>query len=231
MISILYEHKDFFIVDKPAGIGFHDEHIADKKVTGFFNLCVQQLNEQLFPLHRLDKLTSGLMILGRNKSAAQWFQQAFADKQIEKIYIALANAKPKKKQGSIIGDMEKSRNSQWKLSKTKVNPAVTRFFSYGIQQQNVSALRLFLIKPETGKTHQIRVALKSLGAAILGDELYGGSSSDRGYLHAYALRFTYHNQEYGFKQLPTTGLNFVENINQINELVEMPFDKPWPSKK
>jgi tRNA pseudouridine32 synthase/23S rRNA pseudouridine746 synthase len=231
-IKLVFEHADFYVVDKPDGIGFHDEDIDSVKHTGFFNLCAAHFSETLFPVHRLDKLTSGLLILARNKNAATWFQQAFESKQIQKYYLALSDSKPKKKQGSIIGDMTKARLSQWKLLKTKENPAITRFFNWGLTSSSVTGLRLFLVKPETGKTHQIRVALKSLGSAILGDELYGAKnevkSCDRGYLHALMLDFQYNDEKIKLISFPNTGSIFVENKQKIVDLVAQPELHNWP---
>jgi len=243
-ITLVFEHPDFYVVDKPYGIGFHDEDVSSanengtdgtdstEKQMGFFNLCAAHFAETLFPVHRLDKLTSGLLILARNKTAATWFQQAFENKHIQKYYLALSDTKPKKKQGSIIGDMAKARLSQWKLLKTKENPSVTRFFNWGLPLASIKGLRLFLIKPETGKTHQIRVALKSLGSAILGDTLYGSSDSennaDRGYLHALMLNFEYAEQEIKLISFPNSGVLFLENQQTIEELVAQPELHNWP---
>lgn len=227
-INVVYQHADFYVVDKPDGIGFHDEEVDSVKQTGFFNLCAAHFSETLFPVHRLDKLTSGLLILARNKTAATWFQQAFESKQIQKYYLALSDSKPKKKQGSISGDMAKARLSQWKLLKTKENPAVTRFFNWGLTSSSVKGLRLFLIKPETGKTHQIRVALKSLGSPVLGDKLYGGNSSDRGYLHALMLNFQYGDDDVKLISFPNSGSLFVDNAQVIKELIGEPDLHSWP---
>jgi tRNA pseudouridine32 synthase/23S rRNA pseudouridine746 synthase len=125
-------------------------------------------------------------------------------------------AKPKKKQGTIKGDMKKSRRSAWILQNSQENPAITRFFS-----QYVDGFRLFLLKPETGKTHQIRVALKSLGAAIYGDPIYktavDQSQSEmqayRCYLHAWQLIFSFRGEAYSFRCEPDQGSVFAkENI-------------------
>lgn len=227
-INIVYQHSDFFIVEKPSGIGFHDEHCETEIAVGFFNRCQAELNEVLFPVHRLDKLTSGLLILARNKRSATWFQQAFEAKKIQKYYLALSDKKPKKKQGSIIGDMAKARLSQWKLLKTKDNPGVTRFFNWGIESATVKSLRAFLIKPETGKTHQIRVALKSVGASIIGDALYGGSDSDRGYLHALMLNFDYAGESIKLSLYPNQGQLFLQHREAISAYISQPEQHKWP---
>ena len=217
-VELLFAHADFYIVNKPAGIGFHDE-VADngERAIGFFNHCVKYFSEALFPVHRLDKLTSGLLILARNKAAAQWFQQAFSNQQspqIDKLYIALSTSKPNKKQGRIVGDMSKARNSQWKLLRQKTNPAITRFESHSLATEP-SGLRLYIIKPQTGKTHQIRVALKSISAPILGDVLYGGTIADRGYLHATAMNFEYRGEKVALYSMPQFGELFIKLSESI----------------
>lgn len=183
-IAILYTHADFYIVNKPAGVTMHDAR------HGIVSLLRQQTGEHLHLCHRLDDGTSGALILARHPQAAAWFQEAFAGHQIQKYYLALAPGKPAKKQGTISGDMKNRRRGQHILLKTRDNPAVTQFFSESL----VPGIRVYLVKPLTGKTHQIRVALKSLGAPILGDTLYGATDSDRLYLHAYRLCFTYAGQ-------------------------------------
>lgn len=228
MIELVFEHDDFYIVNKPAKVGFHDEQGVSK---GFFNQCCEHFSESLYPVHRLDKITSGLIILARDQQAATWFQQAFESKQIAKLYLALSNVKPKKKQGSITGDMAKSRNSQWKLTKSKQNPAVTRFLSWGIENSELTGLRLFLVKPETGKTHQIRVALKSLGSPILGDSLYGGADADRGYLHAFGLSFHYQGELIKLCKAPEQGDWFNKFAPEIANLSEDGFSNNWPGGK
>jgi hypothetical protein len=87
--------------------------------------------------------------------------------------------------------MARGRSSSWKLLRSNSDPAVTRFQSYSLAAVQ-SGMRLYLLKPETGRTHQLRVAMKSLGAAILGDSLYGNAAAaaeqERMYLHAAAVR-------------------------------------------
>ncbi|MDO6720044.1 TIGR01621 family pseudouridine synthase [Psychrosphaera sp. 1_MG-2023] len=226
-IDVVYSHDDFYVAVKPHNVNFHDEGDTGN---GFFNRLKTQCNEVLFPVHRLDKLTSGLVIVARTKTAAQWFQQAFEQNQIEKLYLACSGHKPKKKQGSVIGDMAKSRNSAWKLLKTTLNPAVTKFFSWGDETQS-RAIRWFLIKPESGKTHQIRVALKSIGAPVLGDTLYSGAEAERGYLHAFSLRFDYQGTPVELTQMPSTGEYFLTMPQTVLTALTSGFDLKWPKSK
>ena len=182
--QIVFQHPDFIVINKPNGISVHKDH-AD---VGLTRLVAQQLGvPQVWLVHRLDKVTSGLLILALNEKAAVTLSRKFAEHQIQKTYLALATQKPKKKQGRISGDMQKARRGAWKLCQSKENPAITNFVSHSLAPN----LRLFILYPKTGKTHQIRVAMKSLGSSILGDELYGGEVADRTYLHAYQLSFDY----------------------------------------
>ena len=122
--TIVSDHEDFIIVEKPADVNFHDEGEIE---SGFFNQVKNHGKAQgtftdLFPIHRLDKMTSGLIIFAKNLSAAQVFQELFQQHKIEKYYLAISDKKPKKKQGLIKGDMEKSRRGMWKLVVAKKTP-------------------------------------------------------------------------------------------------------------
>ncbi|WP_077339585.1 TIGR01621 family pseudouridine synthase [Pseudocolwellia agarivorans] len=229
-IRIIDEQSNFIVVNKPANTNFHDEGEIG---SGFFNEVKQSLKStsELYPVHRLDKMTSGLLIFAKNSETAKAFQQLFEQHHIQKYYLALSDKKPKKKQGLIKGDMAKSRRSAWKLLRSQENPAISQFMSFSIG----NGIRLYLVKPHSGKTHQIRVALSSIGSPIIGDAVYGGSNAtdnpmfDRGYLHAYALQFTLNNIQYEYIQAPSSGelflsAEFSEQLKQI----ELPWLLPWP---
>ena len=220
MIPIVYQNNDFVVVDKPAGLNFHSEDLP-----GLVVLLQEQLAvTELYPVHRLDKMTSGLLILAINKPAAQAFQIMFKAHQIQKFYIAISDQKPKKKQGWIKGDMVTARRGSWKLTQTQENPAVTQFISQSVQ----AGERVFLLKPKTGKTHQLRVAMKSISSPICGDERYAESvkakSEDRGYLHAYAIKFILFGESFHFVCKPNFGSRFLTE-QVLNILKE--WQAPW----
>jgi tRNA pseudouridine32 synthase/23S rRNA pseudouridine746 synthase len=188
-------------------------------------------------------MTSGLLILAKNIESNQVLSKMFEQRKVTKYYLAFSNQKPKKKQGLIKGDMAKSRGGSWKLLKSKDNPAVTQFFSFGISLSAANAikgLRLYLLKPKTGKTHQLRVALKSLGAPILGDERYFPKSEkekkedsiwhvDRGYLHAWRLIFVYQGETFDISDLPQTGCLFCdEGMTRFLSDLGHPNELHWP---
>lgn len=227
-ITIVDHQADFLIVNKPQGMSFHDE---EEIGSGFFSTIKAQVHKhlsitELYPVHRLDKITSGLIIVAKNKATAREFQQLFEQHKVEKYYLAIAQGKPKKKQGLIKGDMEKSRRGMWKLLRTMNNPAISQFLSFA----NLPKQRLYLIKPHSGKTHQIRVALNSIGVPIVGDHLYSsGIEYDRGYLHAFALRFVLNDQQFQYCAAPNTGSFFTNTttLEAINKITP-PWELSWP---
>jgi tRNA pseudouridine32 synthase/23S rRNA pseudouridine746 synthase len=132
--------------------------------------------------------------------------------------------KPKKKQGWVKGDMASARRGDYKLLTTMENPAITQFISCALRPHE----RFFLVKPHTGKTHQIRVALKSLGSPIAGDERYAQADEarkeERGYLHAYALRFHLNGEAFAFVSPPDEGERFVSDACKTQLDV---WNQPW----
>ncbi|WP_028535465.1 TIGR01621 family pseudouridine synthase [Paludibacterium yongneupense] len=202
MFDLIRTDPRFYLINKHPGVSFHRQ--GDE--AGLIETLRQVLNDDaLWPVHRLDRLTSGLVLVARSVEVARDLSAAFAGRRVEKVYLALSDRKPARKQGLIKGDMEKGRGGAWRLTPGDENPALTRFVSTSLRP----GLRLFILRPETGKTHQLRVALKSLGAPILGDTLYRGSESDRGYLHAYALSFELDGERQRYYCPPSAGAAFL----------------------
>ncbi len=221
-VKIVFENEDFLAINKPSGISVQDER--DK--TGILPIICQQTGyDRLWLVHRLDKVTSGLLLLAKHQQSAARLSGYFADRKISKYYVAITDKKPKKKQGAVIGDMHKIRDGKWALSTTKVNPAISQFFSTSLSP----GLRLNLVKPSSGKTHQIRVMCKSLGSPILGDTLYSGTPSDRTYLHAYCLDFIDQANQIRLVCEPESGNLFKHSdYKQSLSKFSTPWDIPWP---
>ncbi len=223
--ELLVRKDDYLIINKAPGVSVH----RDQSETGLLEQIRADLNcAPLFLVHRLDKMTSGILLLACNAEAASYLSRQFQERRVEKYYLALSDQKPRKKQGLIKGDMERTRRGSWKLSATTDNPAITRFFSCSVEP----GLRLFLLKPLTGKTHQLRVALKSIGAAIIGDERYYGASAkpmDRGYLHAWSLVFEWQGERCKYICDPDIGELYQRaSVKQQLLCWQPPDEQPWP---
>ncbi|MEO9654783.1 pseudouridine synthase [Marinomonas sp.] len=223
MISVVYRSDDYWVITKPAGMSFHSESTD----AGVMRSLAGQYPEQTFyPVHRLDKMTSGLLIVACHSKAAATFGAMFEAHSIEKRYVALSKRKPKKKQGSVIGGMEPSRRGQWRLTKGVENLARTQFFSKHFQD-----VRVFFLRPLTGKTHQLRVALKSLSAPIHGDERYAGDPADRGYLHAYRLSFEWQGERKQYVSAPFGGELFSQELSSFIDDHFKEANLSWPQHK
>ena len=221
MIKVHYQNQDFMVVIKPEDVNFH----CQENELGLIEQLKKQLElEKIFPVHRLDKMTSGLLLVALNLKTAQCFQQMFENCEIEKYYLAVSNQKPKKKQGWIKGKMVPGRNGSWKFSNKEGRFASTQFISVSTQPGE----RLYLLKPHTGRTHQLRVAMKSLSAPICGDVRYAhkteANQEQRGYLHAYGIKFALENSLYEFVCLPESGERF---LSQACCDVLIHWSKPW----
>lgn len=226
MYDVVEKNTDFIVVYKYPGINFHRE---EDEAGLFEQVKADHAPEGLFPVHRLDKVTSGLLVMARTEAVNLALCQQFAERTTEKYYLAISEKKPSKKQGMIKGDMVKARRGAWKLQSSLENPAVTQFFSYFLAEGR----RLFVLRPRTGKTHQLRVAMKSLGSPIAGDALYNdatlASQADRCYLHAYQLAFSLNGKTHRFQALPRQGVWFQDEafcalLPTINE----PHNLLWP---
>ena len=160
-------------------------------------------------------MTSGALILAKSPEVAGEVITAFRSHKVQKYYVALSDRKPSKKQGSIIGDLTRGRRGSWMLQRTTLNPSITRFISVGPVPGQQQGIRAFLLKPETGKTHQLRVAMKSLGAPVLGDVRYAQADvarkEERGYLHCAAMRLIAGGEIHQVVCAPTIGAHFLGN--------------------
>ncbi len=204
-LPIVHETSGVLFVSKPPGLSFHRRCDADPGVLPV--LRAMQLSGELehpgrlYSVHRLDRVTSGLLAVAKTADAARELGAMLRARAVVKYYVALSARKPSKKQGTVRGDMARSRRGQWKLLRSTERPAISSFVSRSCERDGgpragpppqPPPLRAFLLRPSTGRTHQLRVALKSLGSPVLGDPLYSAAAAaaaeERAYLHAAALR-------------------------------------------
>jgi len=117
MFQLIATDPRFYVIAKAPGVGFHREGDAP----GLLDILRAGLqDEALWPVHRLDKVTSGLIVVARSQQAASALGAAFAGREVQKYYLALSDAKPNRKQGLIKGDMEKGRGGAWKLCRARI---------------------------------------------------------------------------------------------------------------
>jgi len=202
-LEVLYEDNDCVVIYKPVGILTHSKgaynpeatvatwlrsHVCKGETSAHFCAEVSPLHTgRVGIVHRLDRATSGVMICAKNTEALSWLQKQFAQRRTKKTYLAVVKGSMNPEAAII--DMPIERNpkapatfrvgEQGKPAKTTYRTLV-----------NGKTHSLVELKPETGRTHQLRVHLAHQGHPIVGDTFYGGQPADRLYLHAAELELT-----------------------------------------
>ena len=165
MINIVYEDKYFIAINKDAGIEVDNNLI---KLIKEENLNI----ENLYLVHRIDKYTSGIVILAKDENIKKYFEDAFKNRNINKIYHAIVEGIVKNNKGTInlsIGKDKKNPNKRIILSvKSGGENAITNYEVLKKLKEHT----LMKLNPITGRTHQIRVHLSSIGHPIIGDKIY-----------------------------------------------------------
>jgi 23S rRNA pseudouridine1911/1915/1917 synthase len=205
-LEIVYEDKDIVVVNKPPFMAVHPglggAHEKDSLVNALLHHCrdLTGINDTLRPgiVHRLDKNTSGLIVVAKNQNSNEEMVNMFKSRSIKKQYIALVSGNLRPKSAMIDSPIGRSRGDRKKMSvvdENKGKEAKTKF----VVKEYLGDYSLVDVYPLTGRTHQIRVHLASIGFPIVGDELYGNykvnknidkiSGLKRQFLHAYKLEF------------------------------------------
>lgn len=212
-IDIVYEDSDIAVINKQAGLVVHPAHghYSGTLVNAILYHIkdLSGINGEIRPgiVHRLDKDTSGLIVIAKNDKVHTTLTEMFQEKKIRKTYLAILKGKLNKSEGKIVTQIGRDKNDRKKMTViddiTKGKNAIT---NYKVVSQN-NLFTLVKVNIETGRTHQIRVHMRHLGYPILGDSVYGRKDNEkRQMLHAYKLEFIH----------PVTGRQ-MEFIGEIPE--------------
>ena len=195
-IDIVYEDSDIAVINKQAGLVVHPAHghYSGTLVNAILYHIkdLSGINGEIRPgiVHRLDKDTSGLIVIAKNDKVHAALTEMFQEKKIKKTYLAILKGKLNKSEGKIVTQIGRDKNDRKKMTViddiTKGKNAIT---NYKVVSQN-NLFTLVKVNIETGRTHQIRVHMRHLGYPILGDSVYGRKDNEkRQMLHAYKLEF------------------------------------------
>ena len=196
-LDILFENPDVVVVNKPAGMVVHPAagHASGTLVNAILGYDPEMEGiggeERPGVVHRLDKETSGLILLAKNERAHRWLQDQFRLRKVEKIYLALVDGKPPTPSGRVeahIGRDPSHRKQMAVVPESRGREAISEYRTV----EGFRSHTLLEFHPITGRTHQIRLHCAFLGCPIVGDKVYGRKKSsialDRHFLHAHRVK-------------------------------------------
>lgn len=230
-LNIVYEDNDIAIINKPANLTVHpaQDIISGTLVNGLlfhFSTLANIETDKIRPgiVHRLDKNTSGLIVIAKTNIAYEKLIDKFKTKDIRKTYLAICKGNFKEKSGRIENFIGRDPSERKRMAVVEVNgkPAIS---NYEVIDE-VQDFSLVKVNIETGRTHQIRVHMKYLNHPILGDDTYGSPSklANRQMLHAYLLEFSHPITDEKLKifgNLPEDFLNVAKNLKlNVNKIKE-----------
>ncbi|AFO51637.1 tRNA pseudouridine synthase [Candidatus Mycoplasma haematolamae str. Purdue] len=210
--QVVYETEHYLVVDKESGVLVHSDNYTEDKDT-LIGLLKERRGEELYLVHRLDKDTSGLLIVAKSKLALATFQAIFLEQKIEKKYLAiLSNPLPHPKV-KISFSLGRDKGEKLKISATN-----SKKYKSALTYAETIDSNLVLLSLKTGRTHQIRAHLFTLSCSVLNDPIYGRplEGDDFGqYLHSFSLHF---QDPWTMKPIALWSMPPIQFSNKLHEL-------------
>ncbi|MFA5967506.1 MAG: RluA family pseudouridine synthase [Patescibacteria group bacterium] len=209
-LDIIYQDKDLVVVNKPAGLVVHP---AGKHLTGTLANALKHRFDTFYLVHRLDKDTSGVLLVALNQVTKNWLTKLFEKRQIKKTYLALLTGKITPQEAYL--DLPIKRGQSGRFEALAGGRAAKSHYRVKEYLPGFSLVEVF---PETGRTHQIRVHFQALRHPVAGDTMYGRGERglNRQFLHAHKIEFNdSHGQLRSYTApLPKDLSNFLKNLSR-----------------
>lgn len=219
-LSILHEGKDFLVIDKPSGMVVHPSetghkvgtivHVLKGKIAG---------GDPLRPgiVHRLDKDTSGVMVVVRTQRGYEYFSEQFKKKAVKKVYLALVKGILRHKEGIIDSPIGRRLSNRKKMDVVAEGTGKEAVSVYKVLEEfevwRGGFVSFVEVRPETGRTHQIRVHMSAIGHPVVGDETYGVKSFNHRFFEEFGLQRQFlHAWKIGFKDLNNKKVEFEADL-------------------
>jgi len=229
--SILYEDDDLLLVVKPPGVVVHPScgHKDGTLVHGLLDHCENLSGisgvERPGIVHRLDKDTSGVMVIAKSDRSHHGLVELFKSRQVKKVYHAIIVGRPETRKGCVSKPIGRHRGNRKKMAVVEHGgrDAVT---CWTVLEELPCNMTYIEVRPETGRTHQIRVHMAFLGHPVAGDELYGGKqlktpeeiAFERQCLHAYSLSFSHPVTDEPMEFYSDLWLDMQEILEKVRQL-------------
>lgn len=174
-LNIIHENNNYIVVNKSAGLISEKSQYEDLTIEAqvYNHLLKSKRKPYVGVVHRLDRVTSGVLIFAKKKSVLVAFNDLFGKKKIQKTYLAIVKNKPAKPKGNLVNLLVKNnKEKRAEIVQSKVGKSLSCELSYEVIGENKIGY-LLKVKPKTGRFHQIRAQLANIGVPIIGDEKYG----------------------------------------------------------
>lgn len=197
-MEILYEDNHIIVVKKPQNVPTQEDASGDKDMLTMVKEYIKEKynkpgNVYVGLVHRLDRPTGGVMVFAKTSKAASRLSEQFKNGDSEKTYFCVVVGRPREKKGNLVHFLRKNE----KTNMVEITPQLTESakraeLNYEVLEtvQNYSLVKAELI---TGRSHQVRVQMKSLGTPIFGDVKYGGENAEKGLLNLYAVKLVFYH--------------------------------------
>lgn len=186
---IVYKDDNIIVINKPSGLAVQGGSNIKRHIDGMLEGLMFERDEKPKLVHRIDKETSGILVLARDRKNAEVLTSAFKDKKLSKTYLLISRGVPKINAGEVKASLEKNGEKMMAVNEGK--KAITK---YKVIDTSGNKFALIEASPLTGRTHQIRAHMEHIGCPIVGDDKYFGSErvrysefADKLFLHAYKI--------------------------------------------
>jgi tRNA pseudouridine65 synthase len=229
VLEILYQDEYLVAVNKPAGLFVHRSYMDKDEIYFALQLVRDQIGQYVYPVHRLDRPTSGVLLFALSSAVARSMSEAFTSKTIQKTYYALTRGHllgsetidyPLKEKLDKLGDKNVSRNKEPQQAQTAYLSLLTASLPISLGKFDSVRYSLIKLQPTTGRRHQIRRHLAHLRHPVIGDINYGDNKQN-----------PFFKEYFGFKRLMLLAkkLDFVHPITNEKTVIEVKFDQQWHS--
>lgn len=229
VLEILYQDEYLVAVNKPAGLFVHRSYMDKNEIYFALQLVRDQIGQYVYPLHRLDRPTSGVLLFALTSEVARFMGEAFTNKTIQKTYYALTRGHllgsetidyPLKEKLDKLGDKNVSREKEPQQAQTAYQSLLTASLPISLGKYDSVRYSLIKLQPATGRRHQIRRHLAHLRHPVIGDINYGDNKQN-----------PFFREYFGFKRLMLLAkkLDFVHPITSEKITIEVQFDQQWLS--
>jgi RluA family pseudouridine synthase len=220
-IRVLYETEDYLAVDKPEGV----VSVADAGRGGLPALLAGHFPGRLYPVHRLDRGASGVIVFAKNAGAHRFLNGAFDRREVVKTYLAVVDGVPGPNRGRINAPIREFGSGRMGVDSRRGKPSSTEWKIV----ERLDGATVIKVAPATGRRHQIRVHLYHIGHPILGDLRYGDKARQEKFprlmLHALRLEFTLASGERVAIEAPPPG-----SFEKVVASLRRPRSRPAPEK-